>query len=465
MANISFYWHPLFKYVMNVKTDYYILLKDELNDEKITYNEYEALMTDYDFKKWIEYLNNNANKNDIGYLKVFEPLLINQYGNLVLFKYRNYIDLSSMGYGESDFFSLYDGLYLECRSIVIDVKNDEIILASMSKFKNYGEDDGEWSQKNILNKIKEARKIEITNKMDGSYQQYRYTGYITKRFYGSGSQALNKEESWRLKRGYELLDDKDRKYKKMLECYPDYTFHFEFISPINPIVVKYTQDQEGLYLFNARNVYTGREMSLKQLEEIANEFNVPMVDWYKDETFEHLLEETGNYKSSEKEGWVIKIYGEHGENIRVKLKVDDYVLMHKALSNSISPNALIESIITDKVDDFISKVPIAYTGMVLGMKLNVETYLRLYQERIDYFYGLVLSTLKETGKDKNNKKDFMTLTDHIVPKAYNGYVKSIYLGRSYNLLTKGSSKSNTIGHISYNDILKFLEKEGYNYAV
>ena len=113
MANISFYWHPLFKYVMNVKTDYYILLKDELNDEKITYSEYEALMTDYDFKKWIEYLNNNANKNDIGYLKVFEPLLINQYGSLVLFKYRNYIDLSSMGYGESDFFSLYNGLYLE----------------------------------------------------------------------------------------------------------------------------------------------------------------------------------------------------------------------------------------------------------------------------------------------------------------------------------------------------------------
>ena len=159
MANISFYWHPLFKYVMNVKTDYYILLKDELNDEKITYNEYEALMTDYDFKNWIEYLNNNANKNDIGYLKVFEPLLINQYGNLVLFKYRNYIDLSSMGYGESDFFSLYNGLYLECRSIVIDVKNDEIVLASMSKFKNYGEDDGEWSQKNILNKIKEKSRL------------------------------------------------------------------------------------------------------------------------------------------------------------------------------------------------------------------------------------------------------------------------------------------------------------------
>lgn len=117
--------------------------------------------------------------------------------------------------------------YRECRSCVFDVKNDEIALASLAKFKNYGEDDGDWSPKNIRSKYNFAHSIFITNKLDGSYQQYRYIA-DEDRILGSGSQALDPVESWRLAAGYKLLSDGQ---KELIKDYPDYTFIFEYISP------------------------------------------------------------------------------------------------------------------------------------------------------------------------------------------------------------------------------------------
>lgn len=465
-------WHPLYLIVMQVKSDYFRNVNELYENNWINNEKYGVLMTDYDFKSWLNFLNTKI-YNDYIYNDIFDKLIINQYGNLVLFKYKNYIDLSALGCTDASFFELYNGLFLECRSVVIDIKYDTIALASMKKFKNYGEesDNKTWSINNIKDKIKKSYKIEITNKMDGSYQQYRW---YNNKVIGSGSQALDYKESWRLEKGFKLLGDNNKNYIQMLKDFPDYTFMFEFVSPDNPIVVKYSKEEEGLYLFNARNNHDGTEIELNLLEELAKNYNVPMVKWYKEETFENILKETDKYKSSEKEGWVINIYYKNNEldrnysnnhHFRVKVKTDDYVLMHKALTNKISPNALIESFIYGKVDDFISKVPDAYKSMVLGMKFNIEMFLHVKESKIQFWYDEILNNLKERGKDENNRKSFMKTADRITPKKYLGYVKNKYLGKEYNLLVKGNIKSTTLGHIGYNDIIDYLEKESFNDAV
>ena len=412
-------WHPLYKYVMMVKSLYMGCSPDSCS---------------YNFEEWFNTVKDNFYDEDgviTSLSNIFAPLDMTIYKHYVLFKYKGYIELSDMGYG-GDFFELYNGLYRECRSIVFDVKNDTIELASLAKFKNYGEDEGSWSADNIKDKYGSAIKVFITNKMDGSYQQYRYDEKEDE-VIGSGSSALDREESWRLTDGYRLLSSN---YKRMLKDYPDYTFIFEYISPKNPIVVKYTADQEGLYLLAARDTKTGKEMDYTSLLCFASWYGVKITDSYE-ETLESILKATKDYTSDEKEGWVIDMININDSHFRVKIKTDDYVLLHKALSNMVSPNAVIQALSEGKYDDFIAKVPVAYIELIEGYKNNILEYLQTLEYVTDWWYNLAEHSLTTAFKN-NDRKKIMVWIDAYVPKFLISRVKNIYLGKSNSgLLRKG----------------------------
>lgn len=349
--------HPLLGYIKQVKAIY------KYNNKPIQ---------DWNFKHWLDWLSENKPNGSIkDLLEIFEPLDITVDGKYALFHYKGSIDLSDMGYSEADFFSLYDGLYRECRSCVFDVEKEELLVCSLSKFKNYNESDDEWSGKNIRQKYATTKYIWITNKMDGSYQQFRYLK-DEDRIFGSGSQAINPKESWRLTRGFSFLTDNQ---KKLIKDYPDYTFIFEFICVDNPIVVHYTKEQEGMYLITARSCTTGLEMDFNVLQDIAKQYNCPVVDFYDSENLDSLLAQVDNFTSDEKEGWVIRMRNENNQDFRVKLKVTDYVLMHKAISKLVSPNAVIQAIAEDKYDDFYSKVPDGFKDIVKGFYLETVGYI------------------------------------------------------------------------------------------
>ena len=176
------------------------------------------------FKDRLNFLKENKNEEYSELIKVFEPLIINEYDGLTLFKYESYIVLNDMGYG-SDFFDLYGGLYLHCRSIVIDTVKMYVALASFDKFKNYNEDANIWSEKNINNIISNSTSVEITNKLDGSYQQYSWDANRN-RIIGSGSAGLDINESWRLEEGFKMLNEN---YQGAIKDYDEWTFIFEFI--------------------------------------------------------------------------------------------------------------------------------------------------------------------------------------------------------------------------------------------
>lgn len=414
----EFLWHPLYEYVMTVKRKYiqsYTLLNNEPCPENYNFNDW----LDRVFEAW----ENITPKLNEKLSKIFDPLQITCYDHYVLFKYKGFIELSD-DYDLGSFFELYNGLYRECRSCVFDVKNDEIALASLAKFKNYGEDDGDWSPKNIRSKYNFAHAVFITNKLDGSYQQYRYIAEED-RILGSGSQALDPVESWRLAEGYKLLSDGQ---KELIKDYPDYTFIFEYISPKNPIVVKYDESQEGLYLLAARDVKDGKEVSFDILSDMAEEYDSKMTQWYYNATLFSVLADTDNYLSSEKEGWVVDMVDGYKNHFRCKIKTESYLMMHKILPRKVSPNAVVQAIHENILDDFLANVPEAYKEIINDYKNNVLLYLKLMQKRIDFY----LQNMNKFSLD--SRKEKMLWIQNNTPKIFRPYLRNEVLGEKNDFL-------------------------------
>lgn len=425
LSKTCYNWHPLYKYFLTVKVEYIAKVNANYIKGVIASSDAFNLLKDYNFSNWLEYLGEDCTAEDI-----FKPLQMTCFNHFVLFKYKSMAEIDELGYDLNDFFYLYDGLYQECRSVVFDTENDSIVLAPQKKFKNVGEDSFDWSLESIQNRINspDTVKVEIMNKLDGSNQNYCYLdGYnLQSGIFGAGSQGLDWNESWRLKNGYDIIFN-NYGYEDMMYNYPNSTFCFEYISPDNAIVVQYTKEQEGLYLFAIRDNTNGKELPLKNVIQIAQEYDVPVADFYDTETLDSIMEKTGDYSANEKEGWVIRITDKDGDIFKAKLKCDDYVQIHKVLSKNISPNAVIKAVADGNYDDFISKVPKSYQDMVSEYAKVVMRYKQIKEELITFHYENVLKSLEAKGLENipENKKEYM-LEINRVPSKVKEYVRQLY---------------------------------------
>jgi hypothetical protein len=127
------------------------------------------------------------------------------------------------------------------------------------------------------------------------------------------------------------------------------------------------------------------------------------------------------------EGYVINIDGH-----LVKIKCDDYVQIHKILSNISSINLIIKHIADNTFDDLISKVPEVYKWRVIRVADLVFDYIEKTDKLVKQYYNQA---------PKNIKKDFMVWVDNNVPKEIRSYIKNIYLGKEFNYIKGGNKKS------------------------
>lgn len=402
-----FEWNPVFRFVINIKRKY---------TEKFGEPEYKAHIIDGEevsaLEYWILKLEDRKAMEKIQYLE------INQNNEFILVRYGKF---SSAGDGQyeitaNDLWEADDGFFLECRSIVIDLKKEKIVIAPFRKFRNLNE-----CPENDINvvreEIKNAKTVEITNKLDGSMQCVRwYDGKI----FMTGSQALCPEKSWRLADGLKMLD-KSNKY--MAKSNPDLTFIYEYISLGDAHVVKYEKEQEGLYLIGIRDVTTGRQFSYKEVEEFATRYGVPMTEIF-DKTFDQIIKETKTIKSDEQEGFVVNIDGH-----MIKAKGDDYVQIHRILSKISSINLIIECVAENKIDDLISKVPETYKERVRIVEKIVLDYVKNMEENVQKYFE---------AAPKDSRKSFMIWTESNVPAEYKIYVKNRFLGIENNYIKNGN---------------------------
>lgn len=414
---MKFRWNPVFNKILEIKQKYIENFND-INYEKYEFKDENGMIREMScLEKWINDLNIKE------YIELISPLQINQEGSLILIRYGRYSDVFG---GENDitndnFWDLYGGFYKECRSLVVDIKNNEIVLSPFKKFRNLNE--GEENQTDtIKEKIKTAKCVEITDKLDGSMQSARYyKGNIIM----SGSQSLDKNKSWRLEDGYRILN-KNNNYIKMIKENPDYTFIFEYITLKDAHVVCYGKEDEGLYLLGVRNVFTGEQLSYKKVKVYADKYYVKMTKIFN-KTLEDIMKDTQKYKSHEKEGYVVNIDGHF-----VKIKCDDYVEIHKILSNISSINLIIKHIADNTFDDLVSKVPEAYKNRVIKIANLVFKYIKITDSKVNKYY------LKAP---KGSRKEFMIWTEENVPKDIKSYVRNNYLGKINNYI-KGGNKNN-----------------------
>ena len=377
---------------------------------------------DYDQKKetcldyWVRMM------GDQKYIDVIENLQLLEWDRFLLVRYAEY---SSVLSGSKEmtfdtFWDLYDGFYKECRSVVIDIRKDALVLTPFKKFRNLNEGDENICEK-VKERIKNAKCVEVSNKLDGSMQTARfYDGEIRM----ACSQAVDREASWRLADGYRMLMEQEN-YQKMVRENEDKTFIFEYISKRDAHVVEY--DVEGLFLIGVRDVNTGEEASYREVLEYAGQYQVLSTEVY-DKIFDKILEELDDKKCTEAEGFVLNIDG-----YKVKIKYNDYVFIHKTLGEIGSVNLIIRMIAENtyetKYDDLSSKVPAAYRAEMERVARIVYNYKNKVEKAVDEAYNQA---------PKSDKKEFMVWVDKNVKKDWRGFVRNKYFGKSFNVLKRSS---------------------------
>lgn len=432
-------WNPVLDKFIEIKNEYkkrigYITYyyKDGYTDESETCLE-----------RWVSELNDIEPFNQYPeYEDILSCLELNQYKNMLLIRYGRYSNIYD---GEEEasgegLWDRYEGFYRECRSIVIDVENDCIILSPFKKFFNINETE-ETDIENINNLINKAKTVEFSDKLDGSMQSARwYDGKIVM----AGSQAVNPDNSWRLTDGYRMINELPG-YKDMLIKYPECTFIFEYISLKDAHVEKYSKQQEGLYLIGIRNVVDGEEYDYRTVLSFARVFNIPTTKIF-DKTINQVMEELDLKSSDEAEGFVINIDG-----YKVKLKYNDYVHIHKALSKLSSINLIIRNIADDSYDDLLAKLPLAYHDQVKKVAAIVVEYINRTENEVKSYFN---------NAPKENKRDFMVHVSENVPKEYQGYCREMYLGHHINVIKSGNEKCphykrlKDMGVLNYSEIFR-----------
>lgn len=421
----NYKWNIVYNFVMQIKDEFikkfgYIdyEMKEVQNPETGGIKKLTCL------EKWALALENKE------YIDRLHPLEINQYGSFILLRYGNYAsnkegETEVIDVFDENFFEVHDGFYKECRSLVVDIENEAIVLCPFKKFRNLNECK-ETSLENVKNKIAEATNIEVSEKIDGSMQSASfYNGNIVM----AGAQAVNPENSWRLQDGIRMIYSNEN-YCKMIKENPYWTFIFEYVSLKDAHVVQYTKEQEGMYLIGIRHNLTGEQFSYKNILDIAQIYNIDKTTQIYQQTLEDVLGDMDKYKSNEREGVVLFIDG-----LQVKIKYNDYVHIHRILSAISSVNLIIEHIADGTFDDLIAKIPEAYRTKTLAIKQLIYDYITSMEEKVNFY-------LKEANNNSNDKKEFMIWTEKNVPKKYKAYVRNYYLGKEVNYL-KSQTSSDT----------------------
>lgn len=375
----------------------------KVKDIKKEYNKYIG-GDELNLELWVDELAKKQLGNYKENIEFIKPLHFSYKGEYVLIRY-GLVDMKR-GMWEDP-----ESVYRHCRSIVIDLKNEEIVLFPFTKFFNVNEVE-ETRIENILKKLENAKVVEMANKLDGSlYSARNYKGEIVT----STSSSLKESKSWRLVDANRMLKI-NKNIVKMIKVNPEYTFVFEYISQRDSHVVIYKE--EGIYLIGITDIRDGKELHYKEIKEIAEIYGVESVGIDKI-GFKEMLNKSKTIKAHEKEGWVINIDGE-----RFKVKGDEYVKLHRILDSISSVNVIIEAIADGKYDDLISKVPDAYRDRVENIANRIYEWVDKKERDIEtlYFY-----------RPKGDIKRFMLWTE-LLDKKYRPYLKCKYLGEEYNLL-------------------------------
>jgi RNA ligase len=295
---------------------------------------------------------------------------------------------------------LWDEVTMACRGLVTDDAG-KLIAKPFPKFFNYEE----HTTEEIPNEL-----FEVYEKMDGSlgiYFYYNNEWHMATRGSFTSEQAI---------KGKELLG----KYN-FEKLHTDYTYLFEIIYKENRIVCNY--DFEDVVLLGVINTKTGIEVNLNsdtedvRIQNIIKNIGLNVVMRYN--TFGEGFDELKREISNSKEGYVIRFKN----GMRMKIKGDEYVRLHRILTN-FSTTDIWELLRTNgNMDEFLDRVPDEFDNWVrmtvLELKAGFENI--KFRSSIDFEYY--------KGESNGDKKEFaLAINDN----EYRSILFSMWDGKSYD---------------------------------
>lgn len=252
----------------------------------------------------------------------------------------------------------------ECRGIIVDLGNMQIVCRRFDKFFNSSEPNAA-----IL-----SGSIRAEEKIDGSIIGV----------------WRDREGMWRVSTNG-MIDASDanltlpidniRTYRDLfdlawgnqvgndfhiLDMYGNHTMIFELISPANRIVVPY--NETALYFLGVRNNRTGEEISPtdERVSDLVKYFPTPQIyDIHTIEQAMHVAKTLG----ADREGFVLV---DESFN-RVKVKGAEYLSMHLLRNNDLSLKNFLSTVLNNSQDDLMAYFP-EYTKYIRDIEQRLEAY-------------------------------------------------------------------------------------------
>ena len=229
------------------------------------------------------------------------------------------------------------------RGKIIDLTTMEIVSYPFDKFFNINEVP-ETQEATITEKLKNSKYIYATDKKDGStivISRYKGEPLITTN--GSFDNELTTLAK-------EILKKKYPNFLKELQS--GYTYIFELIHPQNKIVIDYGSE-EDLYLLSIRELQNHKLLPLDEIHEFAKHYGFPCPAIFDFKNLEHILHIARNLEDTHKEGWVVRIGENNGNECIVKIKLRKYIEMH-SLFGHVRLSFVYKHLLNGTLDDVLA---------------------------------------------------------------------------------------------------------------
>lgn len=258
----------------------------------------------------------------------------------------------------------------ECRGIVFDEHGD-LVSRPLHKFFNVGERSD--TQEGIIKWDSTARLLE---KRDGSMVH---------------PVMVNKKVILKTKKSFTsdvaLIANKVVSDEVLNFCHDCCVFNltpiFEFTSPYNRIVIKYSQPE--LVLLHVRENYSGKYLPQEDLEYFSKQYKIPLVESFELQPFENIKKTLNTIENFE--GYVFQF--ENGEMVKAK---SDWYLKRHHLFTALTERNVAEAVIDETLDDIkslisstgehdllvkVQDIESKVTGQIMKIMLDVQV---LYDE-------------------------------------------------------------------------------------
>jgi RNA ligase len=240
-----------------------------------------------------------------------------------------FLPLSILNYTpKAQYERLWDDVTTQCRGLIVHSKTGEVIARPFPKFFNVGEHDDLPTDLPDL----------VHDKLDGSLGiAYSYDGCVGIATRGS---FVSEQALW----ANEWLARMHRDWRPQREV----THLFEIIYPDNRIVVNYGERAE-LVLLAEMHIRTGEELDTER-----SNWPGAKVDAFEPDDLELLAKACNERDNSE--GFVCTWRRKNAPALRVKLKADEYVRLHRVVTG-LSNRTVWEHLAAGTIDQLRDDTP------------------------------------------------------------------------------------------------------------